>query len=158
MSANVTGANTSRPETPPGETVPVRHRSATLADGRWRIAADVLRALTAAGVLLSAGIHLELWAEGFRQITVVGPLFMLNAAGGLLIGVALLLWRHWLTAAAAAAFGVATLVAFLISATVGLFGVHESFSGVPQVMCLVAEIVAAVCGGALAAMHLVRRR
>lgn len=158
MSADVTGR---RPVGAAGTGEPVqqaRHRSTTLADGRWRIAADVLRALTAAGVLMSADVHLELWADGFRQISVVGPLFMLNAVGGLLIGVVLLLWRHWLPALAAAGFGVATLVAFLISATVGLFGVHESFSGVPQQMCLVAEVVAAVAGGGLAVLHLVRRR
>jgi hypothetical protein len=100
------------------------------------------RGLAAAGVLLSADVHLVLYFDGFSEIKVVGPAFLLNAAGGIVIGVALLLWRHWLPLFAAIAFGIATLTAFYISATVGLFGVHETFGGNQQVLAEIAEWVA----------------
>jgi len=129
---------------------------AMMVTGR-QAASEVVRAVAVAGVLLSADIHLELWFDGFRRISVVGPLFMLNAIGGLAIAIAVLVWRHWLTALAAAAFGAATLVAFVISATVGLFGVHETWSGIPQQLALWAEVAALVAGSVLAVMDWKRR-
>jgi hypothetical protein len=106
----------------------------------------VLRAVTAAAVLLSADIHLEMWATGFRNIPVIGPLFLLNTAGGLVLGIALLVGRYRLVALAAAGFGALTLTAFAVSATVGLFGVQESLSGVPERLSVLAESVAVVGG------------
>ncbi|BCJ35447.1 hypothetical protein Athai_29500 [Actinocatenispora thailandica] len=116
------------------------------------VAAAALRAVTAAAVLLSADIHLQMWATGFRNVPVIGPLFLLNAAGGLVLGIALLVGRYRLVALAAAGFGAATLAAFTVSATVGLFGVQESLAGVPQRLSVAAEAVAVVGGLALAAL------
>ena len=109
----------------------------------------VLRGLTAAGVLLSADVHLYLWATGFKDIHVIGPLFLLNAIAGLVIGVVLLVWNHWLPAFLSAGFGAATLAAFYISVTRGLFGLHEVAGGTQQVLAEVAEWVALVGGAAL---------
>src|ERR1700712_1973254 len=114
------------------------------------------RGLAAAGVLLSADVHLVLYFDGFSDIKVVGPAFLLNAIGGIIIGVALLLWRHWLPLLAAIAFGVSTLVAFYISATVGLFGVHETFGGNQVVLAEIAEWVAII--GASVALVADRRK
>lgn len=105
------------------------------------------RGLAAAGVLLSADVHLVLYFQGFSDIKVVGPAFMSNALGGIAIGVAVPLWRHWLPLLAAIAFGIATLAAFYLSATVGLFGVHETFGGNQQVLAEVAEWVAIIAAG-----------
>lgn len=107
------------------------------------------RGLASAGVLLSADVHLVLYFQGFSDIKIIGPSFLLNAVGGLVIGLALLLWRHWLPLLAAIGFGIATLTAFYISATVGLFGVHETFGGNQQIVAEVAEWVA-IIGGVLA--------
>jgi hypothetical protein len=115
-----------------------------------------LRGLTAAGVAVSAVVHLELWAAGMRFLDVVGPAFLLNAVGGLAIAVAVLFWRHWLPLLAAVGFGLSTLGAFVLSATVGFFGVHETWSGVPQVLSAVSEVVAVVFG--VAALLAERRR
>ena len=120
-----------------------RHRSANLS--------TVGRGLAAAGVLLSADVHLVLYFDGFSDIALVGPAFLLNAIGGLAIGLAVLLWRHPLPLLAAIAFGIATLAAFYTSATVGLFGVHETFGGNQQVLAEVAEWVA-IAGAVLALM------
>lgn len=106
--------------------------------------ATTARALTSASVMLSAVLHLELWAAGMSRVEVVGPLFLLNAVAGLVIGVAVLVWRHWLTLLAAAGFGAATLVAAILSVTVGLFGVKETGEGIPFLLSAVSESTAVV--------------
>jgi hypothetical protein len=112
-----------------------------------RTLADLARGLTAAGVLLSAAVHLQLWdVGGYSQLPTIGPLFLLNAVAGLTLGVVLVTWRHWLPSLAGAGFGAATLVAFWISVLHGLFGLRDSATGSAQVLAEVAEIVA-LCGG-----------
>ena len=106
-----------------------------------------MRWMAAAGVLLSGLVHLWLWLDGFRDIAWIGPLFMLNAVAGVLIAVLVVWWRSWFSAFLAAGFGAATLGAFLISTTVGLFGVQEILFGKWQIVAGVAEIVAIVAGG-----------
>jgi hypothetical protein len=109
-----------------------------------------LRVVTAAAVLLSGAVHPWLWwVDGFRNISWIGPLFLLNAVAGLVIAIAVLAWPHWLPPLVAAGFGASTLGAFLLSTTVGLFGIQEVFWGGPQVLAMVAEVVAIVCGLAL---------
>jgi hypothetical protein len=108
-------------------------------------ASEVLRGLTATGVLLSASVHLQIWAQGMRTVPVVGEAFMANAVGGLLIGVLVLTWRrNPLPLLAAAGFGLATLGAYLTSITVGLFGVREEPGGVIQTLAAGAEVAAVV--------------
>jgi hypothetical protein len=108
-----------------------------------------LRIVTAVAVLVSAVVHLKLWFDGFRDDDVIGPAFMLNAVAGAGIGVLLLTWRHWIPAFLAAGFGASTLGAFTIAATVGLFGVHESWSGGYVLAAAISEAVAIVAGLAL---------
>jgi hypothetical protein len=115
-------------------------------------AIDTSRGFAAAGVLLSAVVHLDLWQQGFRDIHTIGPLFLLNVIAGLVIGVALLVWRHWLPAVAAVGFGLATVIAFWISMTHGLFGVKETASGMPEVLAELAEYAAVFFGLAAAAL------
>lgn len=103
-----------------------------------------IRLLAAAAVLVSAAVHLRLWFEGFRSINVIGPAFMLNAVAGLVIAVLLLLWHHWVPLLLAIGFGASTLGAYLVSATVGLFGVHEVWTGAAVLTAAVAEVVAIV--------------
>jgi ABC-type Na+ efflux pump permease subunit len=86
----------------------------------------------------------------------MGPVFLLNAIGGLVIFLAVICTRYGLTALAAAGFGAATLAASWISATHGPFGVHETATGQPQIFAEVAEILAIV--GSIAALAVMRRR
>ena len=110
-----------------------------------------MRLVTAAAVLVSAAVHLYLWFDVFSGQAVVGPAFLLNAAGGLVIAVLLVRWRHWLPALLAVGFGVSTLGAFVVAATVGLFGVHEHWIGWPVWTAAVSEVVAIVGGAVLLA-------
>ena len=116
-----------------------------MSQGLAESAAGALPGLVGASVLVSAYIHVELWFQGISQTPVIGPLFLLNAAGGLAIGLAVLCWRHWLPLLGALGFGILTLAAFWLSTTVGLFGLNEVATGVPQIAAEVAEIVTVVC-------------
>ena len=84
-----------------------------------------LRIVTAAAALVSAAVHLILWVDGYRDISVIGPAFLVNAVAGVVIAVLLVTWWHWLPAFLVAGFGASTLGAFVLSATVGLFGVPK---------------------------------
>lgn len=120
------------------------HPSAPPMTAGRRRAATAARGLTAASVLLSAVVHLELWAQGMNQVAIIGPAFLVNAVGGLVIALAVLLWWHWLPLLAAVGFGAATLGAFVMSVTVGLFGVREAAGGIPQTLSAVSEVAAVV--------------
>jgi hypothetical protein len=105
-----------------------------------------MRLLAAVAVLVSAAVHLYLWFDVFSGETVVGPAFLLNAFGGAVIAVLLLTWHHWLPPLLSIGFGVSTLTAFVIAATVGLFGVHEHWTGWAVWTAAAAEVVAVVAG------------
>jgi hypothetical protein len=101
-----------------------------------------LRAIGALAALVSAGVHLYLWFDGYSDLNVVGPAFLLNAVGGVVIAALLLFWRHWIPLFLLFGFGVLTLGAFITSTTVGLFGVHEQWVGWQVWAAAIAEAVA----------------
>lgn len=107
----------------------------------------ITRLVAAAAVVVSAGIHFWLWFdEGYRELEVVGPAFMVNAVAGVVIAVLLLTWRHWAPLLLTAGFGAATLGAFIVSTTVGLFGVNEQWAGGYQWAAAVSEVLAILAG------------
>ena len=109
----------------------------------------VTRVLAAVAVLVSAAVHLYLWQDGYKDVDVIGPAFLLNAAGGVVIAVLLLAWSHWIPAFLALGFGASTLGAFILSTTVGLFGLQESWEGWYVWVAAVSEVCAVVLGGLL---------
>jgi len=108
-----------------------------------------MRILTAVAVLVSAYVHLKLWLDGFRDLDKIGPAFMTNAVAGVVIAILLVTWRHWVPPFLAVGFGVSTLGAFITSATVGLFGLHEHWVGWEVWTAAGAEVVAILAGGAV---------
>ncbi|WP_456845386.1 hypothetical protein [Cellulomonas sp. P5_C6] len=121
-----------------------------------RTTSTILRVLIAICVVVSAVVHLYLWQDGMKTLDVVGPAFLLNGIGGLVLGVLVIVWRHWLPLLGAVGFGVATLTAFLISTTSGgFFGVHEKWVGAPVWLSAISEIGAIVLG--IAALVVERR-
>ena len=112
-----------------------------------------LQVLGAAGLLVSAAVHLILWFDGVRNQS-VGPMFLVNVVAGVVIAVLLLRWRHWIPAFLTLGFGAATLGAFIISTTVGLMGVHSHWEGFYVFAAAIAEVVCIIVG----AMLLMRER
>jgi hypothetical protein len=106
-----------------------------------------MRLLAAVAVLVSAGVHLRLWSTGFKDLHVVGPAFMVNAVAGIVIAVMLVTWRRWLPGFLTLGFGVATLGAFVIATTAGLYGVHERWVGGYVWAGAISEAVAILTGG-----------
>ena len=104
------------------------------------------RIVTAVAAVVSAYVHLKLWLDGMRDVDVIGPAFLFNAVAGLVIAVLLLTWRHWVPGFLAAGFGASTLGAFILSATVGLFDVHEQWTGGYQLTAAAAEVVCIIGG------------
>lgn len=98
---------------------------------RWpwaRWAVSVL-AVAGAGLLIwSAVIHLRLWAGGYNSIATIGPLFLSQGVGGLVLAVAVALFRRLVLLAAAAVTLAATAAGLLVSAHAGLFGFRESLA------------------------------
>jgi len=112
-------------------------------------------AQVAAGLLVAAAgaIHLYLYFDYFHRVHVVGDLFLVNAAVGLVVGAVLLLRLGNIVLLVAGAYVVGTLAAFVVSARWGLFGYRERFWGSWQEAAGGVEIAAAV----LAALLLGRR-
>jgi hypothetical protein len=128
---------------------------------RRRLGRDMkTRVVAAAAVFISAVVHAILWFDGYRDVAVIGAAFMLNAVGGVVIAILLLRWRNWVPWLLAVGFGVATLGAFVLSVTVGLFGFQETPGGVSQWIAAVSEVVAIVAGvaGARREGYLAARR
>jgi hypothetical protein len=105
-----------------------------------------LRLTAAVAVLVSVTIHLTLWLQGMRSVHVIGAAFLLNIAGGIVIAVLLLRWRHPGAGVLAACFGAATLGAFTLASTIGLFGDHESWEGFSVFAAATVEILAIASG------------
>lgn len=106
-----------------------------------------MRWAVAVSVLVSAAMHLYLWSEGYRDLDVIGPAFLLNAFGGAAIAILVVARRHWIPPFLAVGFGVSTLGAFVVSATVGLFGLEESWEGWEVWAAAISEVAAIALGG-----------
>ncbi|MQA63827.1 MAG: hypothetical protein GEU86_20700, partial [Actinophytocola sp.] len=83
----------------------------------------VLRGMVVLSLLGSAAVHLLEWNAWARDTEVIGPLFLVNVVAGIVIAAAIIVWPHWLPPLAAIGFGAATLGAYVLSLTVGLFDV-----------------------------------
>ena len=82
-----------------------------------------------AGLTVWSGvIHLQLWSQGYRDISVIGPLFLVQGIASIVLALALVVFRRVFLLAAGAALMVGTGVGLLLSATVGLFGYQESLA------------------------------
>lgn len=102
-----------------------------------------------AAVLVAAGglIHLELWRDGYRAITSVGPLFMANVVASGLVAVALVVLARPVVAVAAAALAGGSLAAMVMSRTTGFLGFREVGWTDPAIEAVAAEVGALVALG-----------
>ena len=99
---------------------------------------------TGAGFLVwSAVIHLMLWSDGYSDISVIGPLFLVQGIASIVLAVAIVAFRWLALIVAGAVAGVATAVGLLLTASVGLFGYVESLTVPYAVLSLAVEFTAA---------------
>jgi hypothetical protein len=108
---------------------------------------------TALLVAAAGAIHLYLYFDYFHRVHVVGVLFLVNAAAGLVLGAALLPRRDLPVVLAAGGYAIGTLAAFVISTRWGLFGYRETFWGSWQEAAAGIELTAAVLVAALLAVR-----
>jgi hypothetical protein len=94
-------------------------------------------------------IHLILWFQFMHEDKVLGPAFLVNVVAGVVIAVLLVRWHHWLPGVLSACFGMATLGAFTLATTVGLFGTHEHWTGFYVWGAAIAEVTAVLAGCAV---------
>ena len=107
-----------------------------------------VRIVAAVAVVVSAVVHLYLWFDGVRDQGTVGQLFVVNVVAGAVIAVLLFTWRSWVPPLLTIGFGATTLMAFLVSTTVGLFGIEAGWSWYAW-LAAVSEVVAMVAGAVL---------
>jgi len=108
---------------------------------RWTVLA---LAGTGAGFLVwSAVIHLILWSEGYKDVKVIGPLFLVQAIVGIVLALAIVALRWLALLAAGAVTGVATAAGLLLSAHVGHFGFKETLKVDYATLSLAVEFTAA---------------
>src|SRR3984885_3781207 len=108
-----------------------------------RLTVLVLAATGAAFLVWSAVIHLMLWSDGYKDVSVIGPLFLVQAIGSIILAVAIVAFRWLALIAAGAVAGVATAVGLLLTASVGLFGFTESLTVPYATLSLAVEFTAA---------------
>ena len=107
---------------------------------RWTVLA--LAATGAAFLIWSGVIHLELWADGYKDISVIGPLFLVQGIASIVVGVVLVALRWLVLLVAGAVAGVATAVGLLLTVYVGLFGYTESLTVPYATLSLAVEFTA----------------
>lgn len=117
----------------------------------------------AAVLLATAGIHLYLWSQGYRDILWIGPLFLLDAIGGAVLALAVLAApSRWLflVCAAGALLELGTLGGLLLSTTVGFLGFVETWQAPWAVTSAVVEAAGVLLlgGAALAGVAASRHR
>lgn len=111
---------------------------------RWLGWGVSLLALAGAALLVwSSAIHIELWADGYDSIPTIGPLFLTQGIGGIVVALAVAVFRRLAVLAAGAVTLAATAVGLLLSVYTGLFGYQESLAVPYAVSSLVIEFTGA---------------
>jgi hypothetical protein len=118
------------------------------------------RLVGAAALLAMAAVHLQqLAGGGFSHVHTIGPLFGLNAAGGVVVAIAVLAWRSRIPALLGLAIAGGALIALYISEHGGLFGYVEAGYRAAIVIAIVSEAIAVVAlAGAVVLMRPGSRR
>ena len=120
---------------------------------RW--AASLLVLAGAAMLVWSGVIHLQLWGDGYRDISVIGPLFLAQGMGSIGLALILVLFRWLVLMAAGAVTLAATAVGLLLSVYAGLFGYRETLAVPYGEMSLWVEVTGAAALLAAALLLLV---
>jgi hypothetical protein len=85
----------------------------------------LLRLVLAASLAVSAYIHAYLYIHGYQHIPMIGTAFLVQASVSLSLALLIVVRGPWWLDWAAAAVAGGSLVAFVLSRTVGVFGFLE---------------------------------
>lgn len=108
-----------------------------------------IRIATAVFVLAGGFVHLQLWDSGYRGISYIGPLFVVNGVVSAILAIAVLVRRSRPVVVGGIAFSFVTLAALVMSRTVGLLGFTEREWTDQAVRATAAEVGAIVAFFAL---------
>lgn len=111
----------------------------------------------AAALAWSAEIHFRLWADGYRHIPTIGPLFLMQGVVAALLALVLLGTRTVVAAAAGVLFLLSTIGGLMLSDWVGLFGFHDHLDAPFAGMSLAVEGAGAAVLVVAVALQLRRR-
>lgn len=112
-----------------------------------------VRLVAAALLLVIAGVHFQQYVQFMSHVPTVGVLFLLNAAGGAGMAVALLGRDErirGLSAVGGIGLAVGSLVCLVISLASSFAGFHEPSLRLPIVIAIVAELIALPALGRIA--------
>jgi hypothetical protein len=126
--------------------------------GRPGLVVSALAWIGAVLLVLSAVIHLHLWAEGYQHIPTIGPLFLLQGVVGIIVAAVVALLRRLIVLAGAAIFAIGTIGGLLLSVFVGLFGFQDSLGAPYATASLVIESIAFAVLASAAALTLILHR
>lgn len=112
-------------------------------------------AIAALGIAVMGYDHAHLFHEGYGDVSVTGPLFLLNGLAAAALIVLLLAGRTVLFCLGTIAVTLGAIVSILISHEATFFGFADAWSG-PSYIAIISEAVALVA--ALIALPLLRRR
>jgi hypothetical protein len=102
---------------------PKTKTSEPAAPGRWLSLG--LRVAGAGLLIATASVHLDLYLTGFRNIHVIGWLFLFQVIAAFALAAIVLVTGSRLAAAAGGLFALSTLGGFLLTVWIGLFGFRE---------------------------------
>jgi len=110
-----------------------------------------LTRLSGGALLVATGaVHLDLYLTGYRTIPTIGWLFLVQVISAVGLGAAVVTFDNRLVSAAGAGFSLATLVGYLLSLRIALFGFREvrttagELAGVIEIIGFVALTVFAL--------------
>lgn len=106
-----------------------------------------IRSLGAGLLFGSAGIHLDLYITGYKNLPTVGVLFLLQVIAGYLIGLAIYIFPTRLLALAGAGFAASTIVGYEVFRATTLFGFHEIRTTAGFTAGLIEALAFAALGG-----------
>ena|SRR5262245_40685712 len=102
--------------------------------------------LAGVGLLAWIGwVHWVLWHyQGYHFIPTDGPFFLVDAIAGVVLALVLLAWARPVVGLVSIGFTASTILALVISLSVGLFGFNENIHANYVVLALVVESITVV--------------
>jgi hypothetical protein len=108
-----------------------------------------------AALLVTSGvIHLHFWQIAYKDVHILGPLFLVQLIAAFVLALALVVTRHVLVVLAALGLMAGTIIGFILVRAGSLFGFHLGFTSSLAAFVLFVEIAAVLLLAATALVML----